>query len=49
MSSDALPRRALVQALDDLGEREKMEEVWTGDADNLYPPEAVRKRSKRLR
>ena len=49
MSSDALTREALVEALDDLGERAKMAEVWTKDTNVPYPPEAVHKRSKRLR
>jgi len=49
MTSDALTRKVLVRALDDLGEREKIEDAWAGNANNPYPPEAVRKRSKRLR
>jgi hypothetical protein len=44
-----LSRDAIVNALDDLGEREKLAEAWTKDADPPYPNEAARNRSKRLR
>jgi len=49
MPPNKLSRDAIVNALDDLGEREKLAEAWTKDADPPYPNEAARNRSKRLR
>jgi len=49
MPSNALSRDAIVSALDDLSEREKMANGWTKDTDEPYPPKAVRQRAKRLR
>lgn len=49
MSSESLTRETIVQALDDLGEREKIADLWIEDADRRYPPKAVRQRSRRLR
>lgn len=45
-----LARDAIVDALDDLGEREQLSSAWlNADEEQPYPPEAVRQRSRRLR
>jgi hypothetical protein len=49
MSSAALTRDAVVQALDDLGEREHISSAWREENDAPYPPKAVHERSQRLR
>jgi hypothetical protein len=50
MSPGALSRDAVVDALDDLGEREHIAPAWLDEDDETpYPPKAVHERSKRLR
>lgn len=49
MSTEPLTRDAIVDALDDLGEREKISSAWLEEDDEPYPPKVVHERSKRLR
>lgn len=49
MSSDAVTHDAIVQALDDLSEREQFSSAWLEENDDPYPPKAVHERSQRLR
>ncbi len=48
MSTEPLTRDAIVDALDDLGERDQMSSAWVEEDDAPYPPKAVHERSKRL-
>lgn len=49
MSTRTLSRQDIVEALDELGEREQLASAWVEKSDEAYPPEAVRQRAKRLR
>ena len=50
MPPDDATRTLVVDALDDLGERERIDDAWRADSDERpYPPKAVRQRSRRLR
>lgn len=49
MSNGKLSRSTLVDALDNLGERERLAGIWQEETGAPYPPEAVEKRLRRLR
>jgi hypothetical protein len=48
MQNNALTRRDIVDALDDLNEREEISSAWVEDGGVPYPPKALQERSKRL-